>query len=331
MRLWAITGLYIGGIIGAGFASGQELTVFFVQYGRAGLFGIVLATLFLFLGTVLVLEFSAVRNVSSYTEIFANLDPVLTTLLDLLYSLFLLIGISVMLAGTGAMGSTAMNSLFLRMATAGLVVWVLRKGVKGVLKTSGWLAPALVVILCGMALHHLAKHGVQLPEQGSWRALEAASLYGSYNVGFSMAVLASVHQHLKTKGQRWALALSGSVVLGLCMVLLFLALSTLSTEQLRDPFPLVHLVENWGSLAYATYQLMLWGAMYTTALAHALALVSRLTNWSGMTWSKASSLVIAATVGLSFFGFSTLVRIAYPILGLAGLWILANLLRERVC
>ncbi len=43
MDLLAVMGLYVGGVIGAGFASGQELVVFFVRYGAGGLVGILLS------------------------------------------------------------------------------------------------------------------------------------------------------------------------------------------------------------------------------------------------------------------------------------------------
>jgi uncharacterized membrane protein YuzA (DUF378 family) len=45
---------------------------------------------------------------------------------------------------------------------------------------------------------------------------------------------------------------------------------------------------------------------------------------------QGASLVLLVSLGLSYAGFAALVRIAYPILGLAGLWILAALVRERI-
>ncbi len=328
MSLWSIAALYIGGVLGAGFASGQELVLFFVNYGSAGLWGILVAASFLFLGTVLILEYCAQKSVSSYAQIFARLDHRLIWLFDLLYSVFLLIGTSVMLAGIGAMGSTALTGLILKLGSAALVLAVLRKGAAGVVKTSGWLAPLLVMILCVLALHRLQNHGISLPEHSSWRGLEAATLYGSYNLGFSMAVLASIHSYVKTRKDRWKLALVANLILGASMVLLFFALTSLSPQELARPFPLKHVVKGWGHIALASYEFVLWGAMYSTGIAHSLALVSRITESQRVSWSRASLIIVAASLGLSYFGFSTLISVAYPILGLAGLWIIANLARE---
>ncbi len=330
VSLWSIAALYIGGLIGAGFASGQELVVFFVNHGRAGLWGVLLAILFLFLGTVLILDYCAKQNVTFYGELFARLDPRFKGLFDLLYTAFLLIGNSVMLAGVGAMGSTRLTELFFRLVTAILILAVLHKGMEGVAKTSGWLAPFLVLILCALAFQGLQRHGMHLPEFTSWRGLEAAALYGSYNLGFSMAVLASVHSRVKTTGERWKLALVSNLILGVCMVLLFFALASLSPQELLSPFPLEHVVKGWGPVALAGYRLMLWGAMYSTAIAHSLAVATRITNAHSVSWSRASLLIVAVSLIFSYFGFNTLIRIAYPILGLAGLWIIANLARQRI-
>lgn len=327
-QLWAVTGVYVAGVIGAGFASGQELTVFFVNYGRAGIFGIIIAVLFLFVGTGLILQFAAKHKVSSYGQILATLDPNLSLVFDLLYALFIIIGISVMFAGIGAMGETFLASLLWRAGSAILVFIVLYRGVEGVLRMSSWLAPFLVVVFCVIAFRHLQSQEVLSLRAGNLRAIESGTLYACYNLGFSLAVLASIHHYLPTARKRWQLAMTGSLILGVCMTLLYFSLSTLTPQQLEHPFPLVHLLASWGYFASVLYKIMLWGAMYTTAVANCLALVSRITEFRGISWARATLGVVLLGIMLSYFGFSNLIRIAYPILGLAGLWIMAHLLRE---
>jgi len=329
VSLWSLMGLYVASVIGAGFASGQELAVFFVNYGKSGLWGIMAAVLVLTLGSGLVLDYCASTNASSYAQIFARFHPRLRLLLDGLYSLFLLVGLGVMLAGIGAMGSTALSGLMLRLLTSMIILFVLNKGVEGVAKASSWLAPFLVLTMCGFAFFHFKSGKLAVPNQGSWRALEAGILYGSYNLGFSMTVLASIQSYISTRKERWKLALLANLALGICMVLLFLALSALDVEQLKTSFPLEHLVPGLG-WAEAAYELLLWGAMYSTAIAHALALTNRIADTYGLSWNGAGSIIVLLSFSLSYFGFGPLIRIGYPILGLVGLWILANLAWDHV-
>jgi uncharacterized membrane protein YkvI len=330
VSLWRMMGLYVGGVIGAGFASGQELAVFFVSYGRTGLWGILAAFLVLTLGSGLVLGCCIRTNASSYQQIFAALDPRLSRICDLIYTSFLLVGLSVMLAGIGAMGTTAFRGLLFRLATSILILAVLQRGVEGAAKAGGWLAPLMVLIISAFAFYSLGRHGLAPLKSGSWRAVEAGILFGSYNLGFSLAILASVQRYVRTKRERWKLALGGNLVLGLCMVLLFLALSALDAEQLNTSFPLRGIVAELGFAGAAAYELLLWAAMFSTATAHALALANRLAEDVGLSWMQGASLVLLVSLGLSYAGFAALVRIAYPILGLAGLWILAALVRERI-
>ena len=52
---WRIALTYVGAIVGAGFASGQELTRFFVVFGGSGLLGIIIAgSIFAILGAVVI-------------------------------------------------------------------------------------------------------------------------------------------------------------------------------------------------------------------------------------------------------------------------------------
>lgn len=330
MGVWAAAALYAAGVIGAGFASGKELAVFFVNYGRAGLVGAILAWLLLLVGSGLILESCAKYNVSSYGQLLHSLQPGLARVFDFLYALFLLVGISVMFAGMGAFGRSPLHSAVLRLGSGLLVLLVLYQGVEAVLKVNAWLAPFLAAVLCGLSLWHLATGGVQLQAEGSWQALEAATLYSCYNLGFALAVLASVHRSLKTRIERWLTALAGSTVLGLCLIVSYLALSTLEPVELTSAFPVLYLIEKWGFYPRLLLTFMLWTAMYTTAVANSLALVTRVQEVTPLRWPRAALLVVILGLSLSHLGFGWLVQVAYPLLGLAGLWILAQLVWESL-
>jgi len=329
--VWGVTGLFVAGVVGAGFATGKELVVFFVRYGRAGLAGVVWAALLLCAGTGLILESCARHGVSSYGELLKALEPRLSGLFDGLYSLFLLVGTSVMFAGLAAVGRSSWQSELLRFGSALLVYLLLRRGTGLVIKVSGWIAPLLVGFLCLMGVVQLANHGLTWAQPfvergGLWKALEAGTLYACYNLGFALAFLAASHQYLKTRGQRWAMAAVGSGVLGLSMLLLYLALGTLGAAELGDAFPLFHLLSAWGAPAQRVFLLLLWCAMFTTAAANSLALASRLAALPWLNWPGAALVAVGTGTVLSHLGFSWLIQMAYPILGLVGLWLMAQLL-----
>mgnify|MGYP006887395290 FL=1 len=69
VEILAVAGLYVAGVLGAGFASGQELVVFFVNFGWAGFVGIFLTIAILTYSVVAVLELCHRQGVSSYENL----------------------------------------------------------------------------------------------------------------------------------------------------------------------------------------------------------------------------------------------------------------------
>lgn len=119
----------------------------------------------------------------------------------------------------------------------------------------------------------------------------------------------------------------GNLSLGLVMVVLYFALLGLPKEALRQAFPLQELALNKGRLALFFYRVALWAAMFTTATANSLALLKRLNQTRLGSWTTLNIVVTISSLALSYLGFGVLVEVAYPFLGLLGLWILAGLLR----
>ena len=323
-----VASLYAAGVIGAGFASGKELVLFFLNFGWPGLVGIFVASAFMAVGAAQVLEFCSANRLDSYRGLLTVLGPRSRAVFDWVYSGFLLVGVGVMLAGMADMGATAVSRILLRWGGALLVMAILRKGASKALVQAVWLAPAILLFLLGTAL--LTWGGKRDLPPASWRGLESGLLYGSYNLGFSMALLASVHHFLKTKGQRRAAALLGNIFLGSAMLLLVLRLAALPVKELRSSFPLLYVASGLGSWAGIGYKIILWISMYTTALANCLALVTRITADRRISWLKAGALVLGGGLALSFFGFTNLIKAAYPLLGLAGLYLLIHVFRAQL-
>ncbi len=98
-----IAAVYIGTIVGAGFASGQEVLQFFNAFGREGVLGVVLATALFFLFGYAVLILGRNLEARSHVDIvrFTN-GRVLGAFLDLVITVFLFGGLATMVAGSGA-------------------------------------------------------------------------------------------------------------------------------------------------------------------------------------------------------------------------------------
>ena len=89
--------IIIGTIIGAGFASGQEIAVFFNRFGVLGLYGIILACALFGVIIFWILYVTAQKNIRTLDELVGN-----HKILRFINSAFLLISFCIMIAGIGA-------------------------------------------------------------------------------------------------------------------------------------------------------------------------------------------------------------------------------------
>ena len=102
--------IYMGTVIGAGFATGQEIMSFFTVYGKQGLLGIALASALFFLLGYLVLLQSIRKQSQCLRDILLPLaGERLTLAFELMADVFCLAGYCIMLSGCGAVLEESWN------------------------------------------------------------------------------------------------------------------------------------------------------------------------------------------------------------------------------
>ncbi|RYD02451.1 hypothetical protein N752_24280 [Desulforamulus aquiferis] len=196
-----LTATYIGAVIGAGFASGQEILQFFILFGYKGLAGVAVATvLFAYLGA-LILYLSIKLRSGSYQELMSYLlGNWAGRFMDLLSLWMLLGGLAVMLSGSGAVVQEYLGFPGWVGILAALIViaMVIFNGVKGLLLANVILVPVKFAAVCIIAALAILYRGLpdQLPAissygiSGNW--LWSSVLYVSFNMIVPVAVLSSL-------------------------------------------------------------------------------------------------------------------------------------------
>src|SRR5690606_19757774 len=98
-----IAGTYVGTVVGAGFASGQEILRFFTAYAGWAWAGLAVAGLLLALFAAAVMRVGAATGADSHREVMRAVGgPWLGAFSDWAITLFLFAGAGVMMAGSGA-------------------------------------------------------------------------------------------------------------------------------------------------------------------------------------------------------------------------------------
>ena len=322
--------VYIGTVVGAGFATGQEIVQFFVSFGLPGLWGILLSTLLFVLYGVLIMHLGAKFSAKSHLEILDGIKAKAPKqMMDVLIMISLFGALTAMMAGAGAVfaqqwGLPAILGSFFMGTVASLTVL---RGFRGVISAVSAVVPFLllsVFIIAGYTL--LYGYGLFAfpPQAARERALMgnwffAALLYAAYNILMSASVLAPLGGAAKNRRQIFYGAAWGGIGLGAASLFIYLAiLSDFSGAGGRE-VPLLYLAGRISPLVTLAFTFVLLAEIYTTAVG---ALYGFSTRLAELGRGKTAGL-ICITAGLAFlaslFGFSNLVRYLYPIQGYGGL------------
>ena len=153
---------YAGMFFGAGFVSGQEIRQFFVVYGTAGLFGLVLSALLFFAVGILFFETARQSPEQTVGELLVpGYHPLLSGAVDLAEDVLLFGVVVIMTAGAGAMvqqvtgwPAAAAGAVFVLVIFAASL-----KNMRSVMTVFSVLAPCLTVCAVAVAAFVLLRYG----------------------------------------------------------------------------------------------------------------------------------------------------------------------------
>lgn len=215
-----IAGAFVGVIVGAGFASGRELLLFFVDFGVWGLVGaLVSAALFTFLGMALAALGNRQQATSHKDVIQAICGRHLGLFVDWLITFFMFAVTVVMLAGGGALleqqfGIPALTgSVLVTLVVVGIVCLDVRK----VILAIGAITPLLILVASAIALYAVftrdqsfaaLDHLASQQQAGTRHWLLGAFLYVSYNIVAGAPILAILGGSAKERKPQCGVACS---------------------------------------------------------------------------------------------------------------------------
>lgn len=327
---------YLGAVIGAGFASGQEIVQFFLVYGKHGLKGTLMATaLFACCGGLLLYTAHRCRA-SNYQKVLSYLFGKKTAgIVDLLLAVFLFLGIGTMLSASGAIFYEHLSlpkamGIFLAYF---LIIVFLATGKRGLVLSYNLLVPVkllLLITIAGYATFFADTGQIEpvnafvCPNNSCLWAISSL-LYVAYNFSLAMVVL-SEYQSLGNcrdgiKGAIW-----GGLILGGLLVLNFLALSKFMPAVINYEVPMLYIAGIISLKVKHLYTVVLWVGILTTAIANAYGFAQRIASFTGFSYSFCLFLCMSMALPVSFRSFSGLVGKVYPIFGVLGVVILAALL-----
>ena len=318
--------LIIGTTIGAGYASGRELWQFF---GHESGLAIVLFAVFFTMSCIVIMQVSYKYQSTQYLPVLRKIvGAKLTRIYDVMIFLYLYTTTVVMIAGSGATGQAFNFSYWWGIGImVGVLILLFMKGINGILSVNQYVLPILIIGLLFMLLQFTHDQKLALfshwHEQRNWTA---AFPFTALNILPLIAVLGAIGNKIKSKQEIWIASISSGVILGVVSYIYNNSLIQIADEMLLYEIPMFAILKNYPFGMLIFMSILLWIAIFTTAAAGVLGIVTRIQDFFRKPLSLLAVVILVTMIPLTTLGFSTLISYIYPIYGILNLYVLTRLL-----
>lgn len=326
----SISFAFIGVLVGAGFASGQEAMRYFVAFGTQGFWGAILSAAFMLIGGVSVLQLGSYFRAQEHMEVLGRISgKALSWVLDIATITTLFSIGFVMFAGAGS----NLNQQFGLPVWVGAVIMLALVIVVGLMdvdkvtRAIGLLTPFLLVFIVVGCTWTLVNN------QPDWAALNESAhsvtttlptwWVSSLNyTGLNFICVTSMAIVIGGNSIDTRAAGIGGLFGGLAylvMLLLLAAALLVNVDTVGgDDMPTLTLISSLNPTMGLIMSFIIFGMIFATALGMFYSLGKRLAR--GREDKFRIIFIAACLIGfvLSFVGFQNLVSYVYPILGYMG-------------
>lgn len=327
----------IGTLIGAGFASGKEIYIFFTRFGILGQIGMVVSSMLTGIIVYKVLNKTKENKITGYNELLERINPKykkINVLISWIVNVFLLISFYIMIAGFSAYINQTyqipniISSIFFVL----ICYFVFRKSLNGVMKANEILVPFLIICITYLGIKNIPylwkTNGEIYIETLNKGYISSAILYASYNSIILIPVLTTLKDYITTKKDTFLISAFTSVCI---LVLSFLIYGLLLKGQFYAKeleLPLLQVALEFGSIYKYLYGFVIIISIFTSAVSTGYSFLQNVCK-SRKTYQIILILMCISGVLISPIGFSKLVEMLYPIFGFLGLVQILFLLRVR--
>ncbi|MFD1040380.1 hypothetical protein ACFQ3N_18550 [Virgibacillus byunsanensis] len=337
-RTMMIGSAFMGVIVGAGFASGQEVLQYFTSFGLMGVIGAIVATaLFAYAGMMLVWLGSRMKTTSHKEVIYKLSGNILGLIIDYIL-IFTLFGVGVvMIAGAGSNLNLQFDLSFttgsILMTILVLLVGMLR--VDKVVNIIGSITPFLILFVLIISVYSFLTADGSLTDLDSIAREQQTTLpnwfisginYVSFNiaVGASMAlVMGGAVADRKTAALG---GLAGGFGIGILIILSNLAIFSKVEQVGGSEMPMLAIVNNISPVMGTIMSIVIFTMIFNTALSMFFSFTARFAEVGTSKFKIFYTITLLVGFAVSFVGFTELVAYFYPLIGYLGLVLIAVLI-----
>ncbi|WP_075618719.1 YkvI family membrane protein [Paenisporosarcina indica] len=329
---------FIGIIVGAGFASGQEILQYFTSFGYMGLIAALISTvLFAYLGMNLTRLGSRMQTTSHKEVVYKMSGKYVGRIVDYII-IFTLFGVGVvMIAGAGSIFSQqfGLSSALGSTVMAVIVILTIMLNVQKVIAIIGGVTPFLIITVVFVSIYCLLTMDLSFAELNPIAKEQPTTLpnwfvsainYVSFNiaVGASMSIVMGGTEKDEKIAARGGLI--GGLGLGILIILSHLAIFSKIDTVAGFEMPMLKIVDDISPILGFFMSIILFGMIYNTAVSMLFSFSARFVPM-GTTKFRVFVIITGVTAYVaSFVGFTKLVTMFYPVVGYLGLFLVGAII-----
>lgn len=313
------TMIIVGTLIGAGFASGQEIATFFNRFLDNGMYGLILSSIFFGLTIFVIMMLMNKYDMEKYEQLINNNKFVL-----MIMKVFTFICFCIMISAIGSYGEQQYNVSFWYGAIfAGALCFVsfLFK-FKGLEKINNVLVPLILIgtVMLGTANYDVNAIEFQTNEYtesvfiNNW--FLSAILYAAYNSILLIPILVELKVYKTKRKDIFLISCLTTLLLAVAGLLIYGAMNVYYPDILSVELPTLVLAESCGKFAQYYYGVVILFAIFTTAFSCGFSFL-RMND--DKNYFRNTCLMCAFGIVLSRIGFSDMINFFFPIFGYLGI------------
>lgn len=338
-NIFKVASIYMTTIIGAGFASGQEIVQFFSNYSKGGFYGVIFAGfLFAAIG-YLVLDRVYKERIRNYEEfLYPAVGYFWGRIMEIAVSLFMISVFCIMIAGS----ANILKDKFYIPYSMGIIIMsiictaAILTDIRGIISMSTFVSPILIlgIIIIGIYIivcRDTSVFSLNIGFKGmtnNW--FFSALIYVGYNSIIAVVVLCSLLPYLKTRRTGIVGGITGGVLLCAAAFIINYAIYLFYPGAALNELPVLSIVKRYGKTLNVFYSFVLWLAMFSSAVTSGYCFADRVRSKIKINLKVIALATCAIALPLSSIGFSKLIATIYPLFGYLGLFMVFLILLQAL-
>ncbi len=336
VKIFQVATVFIGTIVGAGLASGKEITSFFTQYGIYSFLGIISCGIFYIIMSSIISKISIDYNLNSYSDVITIISPnILGKFTGFITTLFLISSASIILAGSGSLLHQffgipkIIGSLIMIL----IAIFFLLRGTEGLIEVNSFIVPGLIGTLTLITVLYFVfcrdtvsfSNISSFPPQRSGLVISTI-LYAGYNTLSASGVLVPLSNQMRKTKTMIIGVIVGATGLTILSLMINLLLTVNQPYIYKYEIPLLFVANRFGNLVQALLLVIIWLEMFSTEVSDIYSISKTLEQIFDIKFKKVIFIVLGVALLISQFGFGNLITKLYPMFGLLSLIFIAQCL-----